>query len=128
MIIHLGSKINLAGFGSNASLIYDSVRPCACSNINTAQLNGNFLDCSALHIDGLISKVHELGEDGITGPIGINNISNYLESFEELSKINEFIISDAVLHKNWAEGLSIVGREDRCTFCFTSSYGKVYLF
>lgn len=37
----------------------------------------------------------------------------------------ELVVGDAVLQKRWAQGLSFVGRDDRCSFCFTSSYGQV---
>lgn len=40
------------------------------------------------------------------------------EEFEQL------VLSKDVLSKPWAKGLSIVGEDDRVTFCFTSSYGQ----
>jgi hypothetical protein len=70
-----------------------------------------------------IAKAHEVIIDDITGPEGINPISSYLDSGAKATE--EYILDNSILVKNWAAGLSIVGREDRCTFCFTSSYGKV---
>jgi hypothetical protein len=74
-------------------------------------------------VNGDIGKAHEVIIDDITGPEGINPLGSYLGPDGEASR--EYVLDDAILAKNWAAGLSIVGREDRCTFCFTSSYGKV---
>ena len=41
-------------------------------------------------------------------------------------EIDELMISLEILRKPWAAGLSIVGRYDNNSFCFTSSYGKVF--
>jgi len=38
---------------------------------------------------------------------------------------DSLIVSDDILSRPWAEGLSIIGVDDRVTFCFTSSYGQV---
>ena len=39
-------------------------------------------------------------------------------------ELEQLVLSDEVLRKPWAKGLSIVGEDDRVTFCFTSSYGQ----
>ena len=48
-----------------------------------------------------------------------------LLSWSDDEEFGELLVGDTVLQKRWAQGLSFVGKDDRCTFCFTSSYGQV---
>lgn len=128
MAIHLNSKGYIPHFTQDKSIVNNSIDPCRCSLAATRLINGRKLDCSLLQIDGSINKVHELGEGDITGPAGVNPVSLFLEDTMSHEKESELLIPDAVLQKKWAEGLSVVGCDDRCTFCFTSAYGQVYQF
>lgn len=125
MAIHLNSKGMVPLFGQDRDIVFDTIEPCSCPLVNTRIINGHPLDCSLLPIPGSINKVHELGEDDITGPKGVNSVNQFLEEMIDSNLENLLTIPDSTLSKNWAEGLSIVGREDRCTFCFTSAYGQV---
>jgi len=110
------------GYTQDMTLIHNDVQECSCPGIKTCTVNGQALDCSYLSIDGPLHKIHELGEDDITGPAGVNNIGKYISA--ENNEDEKLLVKDKVLKARWAQGLSYVGEEDRCTFCFTSSYGK----
>lgn len=125
MAIHRipASGNRLDGFSQDISIVLSSLNRCACADIWRTTVRGESLDCSPLYIGADVAKAHEVIIDDVTGPEGINPISRYIDSDAEASR--EYVLDDLILRKNWAAGLSIVGREDRCTFCFTSSYGKV---
>jgi hypothetical protein len=123
MAIHLDSRGRYSLYSQDKSIVNNSIR--SCNHLLTHTVNGKNLDCSYLHIDHDISKAHELGEDDITGPSGVNSIAMYLESSMAPDVFDNIILSDDILSNKWAEGLSIVGAQDRCTFCFTSSYSQV---
>ncbi len=125
MAIHLRSKGEIPGFSNEADTVYDTVEPCPCELVKTVVVNGHQLSCGPLSIAGSIGKVHELGEDDITGPEGINSVLQYTEPGLDGEELEKLLIPDETLRKKWAAGLSIVGVEDRCTFCFTSAYGRV---
>lgn len=117
------------GFTKDSTIVHNDIRFCNCSNIQTCMVNGQSLDTSYLELDkSNLHKLHEMGEDDITGPPGVNDISHYVTDFEDLvsTEYRELIVNNDVLRKQWAQGLSFVGKSDRCTFCFTSSYGQSY--
>lgn len=71
------------GFSKDASIVFNNIRPCMCSETSTATINGKSLDTKFLDLDSsMLHKLHELGEDDITGPAGVNDISQYLEDDE----------------------------------------------
>lgn len=120
------SKIADCHYSKDSSVVHHDIRQCECNNIHTTTINGNNLDCSYLQLDeSSLHKLHELGDDNVTGPPGVNCISMYLNS-AEFDHMNELRVIDSVLQEKWAQGLSYVGKDDRCTFCFTSSYGQSY--
>lgn len=112
-------------FTQDRSIVHHSIPKCLCETINSISVNGCLRDCSPMVIEGSVAKIHEQGEDDITGQEGVNNVAGFLEKGISHDLDTELTIPDSTLQKNWAEGLSIVGAEDRCTFCFTSAYGQV---
>ena len=65
-------------------------------------------------------------DQGENDPPAIRPLSEFLleETLPEEIK-EELRVSDKVLAKTWAKALSVVGRLDHTTFCFTKAYGKV---
>ena len=58
--------------------------------------------------------------------VDIKPLGNYLLEDELSEDVKESLrISEKVLGKTWAKALSVVGRLDHTTFCFTKGYGKV---
>lgn len=146
-----GSELD--GFTKDPTVMHSDIRQCSCNPLashpfsssplpqgsddtRTCPRNGDTSDSSSLHREALDSsyisfgdtplhKLHELGEDGITGPEGVHSLSQYLAEDIDGEEMKELLVPDKVLQKRWSAGLSFVGREDRCSFCFTSSYGQV---
>jgi tRNA (cytosine38-C5)-methyltransferase len=57
--------------------------------------------------------------------VEIRPLSDFLLERELSEEVkNELRLSDHVLGKTWSKALSVVGRLDRTTFCFTKAYGK----
>ncbi|CAM9156034.1 unnamed protein product, partial [Ectocarpus fasciculatus] len=124
MAIHLNEAGEVPLFSQDRAVVYDAIESCDCDGVRSRTANGHIMDCSQLAIPGSINKVHELGDDDITGPEGANAVSSFLEADMDATAEAALTIPDSTLKKKWAEGLSIVGRDDRCTFCFTSAYGQ----
>jgi hypothetical protein len=58
----------------------------------------------------------------------VATIQKYISEplIEEGLDTNDLYLSDELLAKPWARGLSVVSCMDQVTFCFTGSYGKVF--
>jgi len=80
----------------------------------------NGLDCKYVEIDHPIDKWHELGVDECYGPTQMHTVDSYLEVDVDES----LYLTEKILSAPWARHLSYVGSKDRCTVCFTSSYGR----
>jgi hypothetical protein len=75
------------GFSKDISIVYNDIRPCGCDSIRTSTINGKPLDATFLNLDSsLLHKLHEMGEDDITGPPGVNDLKQYLVRREEIGK------------------------------------------
>lgn len=67
----------------------------------------------------------------VSGPSSALPLHFFTQEMEDIymnygqSLVDEkLLLSDTILKKRYAPGLSIVGADDRLTFCFTSSYGQ----
>ena len=68
------------GFTKDASVIHYDVRACECSHMRTCNINGAPVDTSYLELDkSALHKLHEMGEDDISGPVDVHDISNYTQ-------------------------------------------------
>jgi site-specific DNA-cytosine methylase len=88
--VHRSSNTDLHcndGFSKDKSIVYNDIRPCECDCTRTSTINGKSLDTTFLHLDSsLLHKLHEMGEDDITGPPGVNDISQYLVRREDIGQ------------------------------------------
>lgn len=60
-------------------------------------------------------------------PIEIRPLSDFLLEDDLSEEVKaELRVPDKILEKIWSKALSVVGRLDHITFCFTKAYGKLY--
>jgi len=104
----------LKGF-TNGDTVYSTIPECSCSE--------------SMPFDGFqLKKVSNQEDDdnNISGPSNALPLENFVLSKDTIGaeEYEALIVPDKILAKPWAEGLSVVGVDDRVTFCFTSSYGQ----
>ena len=81
------TKASSDGFSKDHTIVHNDIRPCDCTSISSCTINGKPLDSSFLDLDSsLLHKLHELGEDDITGPPGVNDINQYLIPRESIGQ------------------------------------------
>eukprot|EP01095_Lingulamoeba_sp_RSL-Kostka_P001965 TRINITY_DN1277_c0_g1_i1.p1 TRINITY_DN1277_c0_g1~~TRINITY_DN1277_c0_g1_i1.p1 ORF type:complete len:480 (+),score=96.13 TRINITY_DN1277_c0_g1_i1:94-1533(+) len=56
----------------------------------------------------------------------VQPLNNFIDDEISDEELQQFLIPEKILKKNWAKGLSVVGKYDKTTFCFTRGYSKVY--
>lgn len=111
---HIG-EVKDDGYSKDISIVYNDIRPCLCASIRSSTINGKSLNSSFLHLDSsMLHKLHEMGEDDITGPPGVNDISQYLVPTEDIGML-ALISSNLVLDSfnEMGSGASTV----LCIFC-----------
>lgn len=65
--------------------------------------------------------------DKLTIPKEIRPLQDFLLEDELSDEVKEELrLDDKILGKTWAKALSVVGKHDHTTFCFTKGYGKVF--
>ena len=101
------------GFSKDISLVYNDIRPCQCTSICSSTINGKPLDTTFLNLDSSqLHKLHEMGEDDITGPPGVNDLSQYLVPTEDIGKL--------------VHGSSLRVRCDHTVFCWDYNISHIF--
>ena len=81
------NDISNDGFSKDISIVFNDIRPCECTNTHSCVIKGKQLDTTFLHLDSsVLHKLHEMGEDDITGPPGVNDVSQYLIPREDMGQ------------------------------------------
>jgi len=111
----------LEGYNNNRSDVFEKVRNCECTSIKSCKVNGRDLNSEFLEIKEDIGTVHEIGDNGTSGPLEVHGIQNYILP---RASADELFLDEKSLQGKFSRGLSFVGMNDRCTFCFTSNYGR----
>uniref|UniRef100_A0A7S3PQ93 DNA (cytosine-5-)-methyltransferase n=1 Tax=Aplanochytrium stocchinoi TaxID=215587 RepID=A0A7S3PQ93_9STRA len=107
-------------FSQNSKQIFNRVDSQAYQGcITRYQVSDNIsLDCSFL--ETIQPPYFQLDFENLP----INELKNYLVSFENEKAPEALLLADKVLDKPFAKWLSYVGKNDKSTYCFTSSYHK----
>jgi hypothetical protein len=75
---------NRDGYSKDISIVYNSIRTCNCVSTERSVINSKSLDTSYVNLEAVdgsstsLNKLHELGEDDITGPSSVNDLSHYI--------------------------------------------------
>eukprot|EP00980_Cylindrotheca_fusiformis_P030862 scaffold25535_cov117-Cylindrotheca_fusiformis.AAC.5 len=53
-------------------------------------------------------------------------VGDYLDPELTDEDLNNFMVPDSILQKNWARQVGIVAKKDTATHCFTAGYGRIF--
>jgi hypothetical protein len=96
--LHSDDDAGDGGFSKDPTLVHNDIRPCVCGGLRSCTINKKETDTTFLDLDStLLHKLHEMGEDDITGPPGVNDIRQYLVPREEIGQL----VSHAIIVPQW---------------------------
>lgn len=53
-------------------------------------------------------------------------VGDYIDNTENSKDLDEYMVPDTILQKNWSKEVGVVSIKDIATHCFTAGYGRIY--